>query len=278
MHNRFIQRNFNLSAASGSYDTHALIQRAMAEWLSETIEDRGPDQLEILEIGCGTGQFTELLIQRCPSSSILAMDMAPEMLEAAKKRLKATSDGQVPSVRFIQDDIESWIDNVPAASFDLIVSNACLQWLNNPMATLCGLKRLLRPRGRLMFTTFGDRTFRELHLSFHDAYLLQGLSPQRHTLRMQSMRQWEAWLSDCGFSDIRCNQSVQVKSYPTVRNFLHSVKAVGASASAANPPRYFLRRLFRDMYNIYEENYHLTDGIAVTYDLLRFQADSDSIN
>lgn len=270
MNSSLIQRRFNRSAAESLYDRNARVQLVMAEWLASTI-DRAPDRLDILEIGCGTGVLTELLAQQFPRSSITALDIAPAMLEAAEQRLLTSNPNGGPSVHWVQADIEAWAAKFFPASFDLIVSSACLQWLNHPGEALSSLKRLLRPGGRFVFTTFGDSTFRELHQSFDDAYRQQGQAPQRHGLKLHAKEQWQTWLIEGGFSEIQCQQSIQVQSYATVREFLHSVKSVGASASEANAAGGLSRRLLHDMFNIYEERFHLRDGIAATYEMLLMQ-------
>lgn len=271
MNSSLIQRRFNRSAAAGLYDTHARVQLVMAEWLARTI-DRASDRLDILEIGCGTGVLTELLAQQFPHSSITALDIAPAMLEAADQRLFKSNPNGRPSVHWVQADIEAWVANVFPATFDLIVSSACLQWLSRPGETLRSLKQLLRPGGRFVFTTFGESTFRELHQSFDDAYRLQGKVPQKHGLKLHSIEQWQTWLIEGGFSEIQCQQSIQVQGYATVSEFLHSVKSVGASASEANAARRLSRRLLHDMYTLYEEKFRMGNGIAATYELLLMQA------
>ncbi|MBW5448861.1 malonyl-ACP O-methyltransferase BioC [Cohnella sp. CFH 77786] len=267
-----IVRQFNRSAAAGSYDVHAHVQRVMAEWLIETVGG-GPDRLDVLEIGCGTGLFTELLAQRCPRSTITAIDIAPAMLAAAEERLAACQSvrSRIP-VRFVQADIEIWAGAAPPASFDFIVSNACFQWLARPGDTLRSLTRLLRPGGVLAFATFGPETFREMHQAFEEAYRLLGAEPRRHGLELHAAEQWTAWLNAGGYSDIHSRRDIRVEEHPAVRDFLHSVKSLGASASEASSSPGFLRRLFRDMFAVYEEKFRLRDGISATYELLLLQA------
>ena len=71
-----------------------------------------------VDIGCGPGNSTELLIARFPGAQVSALDSSLDMLAAARKRL--------PDVRFEQRAIEAWDD---AGPFDVILANAVLQWL-----------------------------------------------------------------------------------------------------------------------------------------------------
>lgn len=219
-----IKRQFNRSA-TGSYDTHAQVQGGMANRLTAYVKqrmvDRELDEINILEIGCGTGTLTEMLVHEWPNASITAIDMAPAMLQVAEKRicLSNTNDfdcskESVSRVRFLLGDVEKWAADVPASSFDLIVSNACFQWLSDPRQTLEHLKRILRAEGVLAFATFGPDTFQELHSSFYEAYHTIGIEPQRHGLSFQSADQWGELLSEAGFIDILCEQRCCKEEYP----------------------------------------------------------------
>lgn len=279
-----IRRRFDRSAAA-SYDIHARVQRSMADNLARSLEERlGPScgaagAPAILEIGCGTGNLTEKLLQVWPRASLTAIDLAPAMIEAAKRRLwpgnnKVLGDGEAaPWVRFLAADVEAWAAAAPDASFDLIVSNACFQWLSRPQVTLAHLRRLLRPGGTLAFTTFGPETFRELHEAFAAAYLALGVEPQRHGLSFCTEQGWRRWLTEAGFAHVRCERSLQTERYASVKDFLLSVKAVGASASEAQTAGTLgLRRLFSGMYHEYERRFSVPGGVAATYDLLRIEA------
>lgn len=264
-----VRHQFNRSAA-GLYDSHARVQRIMAGRLEKSLHgcmnESGPGGSSILEIGCGTGILTELLLNGWPNSFITALDIAPEMIKAAEQRVR--SAGQSARFRFLPADVETWAAKAPSASFDLIVSNACFQWLRSPKETLGFLRRLLRPGGMLAFTTFGPDTFRELHESFAEAYHANGMEPQRHGLSFQSAGQWQITLREAGFRSIQLDRSIEREKHASVRDFLHSVKAVGASSSEAASRGLGSRRLFTGMFKQYEDKFSIPGGVAATYELL----------
>ncbi|WP_336774457.1 malonyl-ACP O-methyltransferase BioC [Paenibacillus sp. MMO-58] len=269
-----VQRQFNRSA-EGSYDIHAEVQRTMAAELAESIikrNSRGKEtEPKMLEIGCGTGQFTELLLNQWPHVSITALDLAPAMINTAEQRFKSR---QSANIRFLQADVEIWVVEAPSDSYDLIVSNACFQWLSHPRQTISHLKRLLRKGGSLVFTTFGPNTFHELHQAFDEVYHANGMEPQRHGLSVLSPNQWEEMLMEAGFSTIYCQQETQKETYASPRDFLQTIKLMGASSSEAiqfdglSP-----RKLFNEMYKVYEEKFSMKDGIVATYELLLIKAE-----
>lgn len=280
-----IERQFNRSS-SGSYDQHANVQRMMADQLAAALKvldgARASAPIRrILEIGCGTGAVTSGLVDIWPTAVITALDIAPGMLRAAEQRIRCSQPAD-RDIHFIHADVEKWSAAAPSASFDLIVSGACFQWLKQPKMTLEHLRRLLRPGGMLVFTTFGPATFDELHESFLEVYREEGRQPQRHGLIFQSSAEWREMLVDSGFSHIQEDGLLQVETYPTPRDFLHTVKAMGASTSeAAVVPGISTRRLFASMYKVYASRFSVLGGVAATYELLMIQAmvpqkDSDS--
>lgn len=263
-----IRSRFNRSAA-GDYDAHAHVQRVMAASLAELFightERFRMEDARLLEIGCGTGALTLMLRNAWPTAGITALDLAPAMLEEAQRRLRS----EKPDVRFLNADVEAWTREALSGDFDLIVSNACFQWLAHPQETLRELKRLLRPGGALAFTTFGAQTFRELHTAFELSYRAQGLIPQRHGLPLRTAEEWQAMLAAAGLVNAECRRSVSIERYPTARDFLHSIKAIGASASEASPlAGVSQRRLFHDMYRRYEAQYGSPNGVSATYERL----------
>jgi len=90
------------------------------------------------DLGCGPGNSTELIVARYPDASIAGVDNAPDMIKAAKARL--------PGVRFELCAIEEWNEPGP---WDLIYSNATLQWVGGHETLLPKLAQRLTPGGSL---------------------------------------------------------------------------------------------------------------------------------
>lgn len=264
-----VERQFNKSAAD-SYDRHALVQRGMAGRLAASLADWKPAHtaktIEVLEIGCGTGSLTEMLLRERPDFTITAIDIAQAMVDMAGLRIE--SAGYADRARLLKANAEEWAAGQPGASYDLIVSSACFQWLSDPLKTAAELRRLLRPGGLLAFATFGPATFHELHESFAAAHRMYGTEPERHGLSFLSASDWTELLQRSGFSQIRSGQALHTETHAGVRDFLHSVKAAGAGASAASARGLGRRRLFSAMFQQYERRYAVPGGISATYELL----------
>jgi len=93
---------------------------------------------EVVDLGCGPGNSTELLAARFPGARVSGIDNSPSMLESARKRL--------PGVEFALADIAGW---QPATPPDLIYANAALQWVTGHEALFPRLFSLLAPGGVL---------------------------------------------------------------------------------------------------------------------------------
>lgn len=111
-----------------------------------------------LEIGCGTGYGVELILRRFGGTSIDAVDLDPERLAKAQRRLAAHIDAG--TVRLHQADGADlpW----PDAHFDTVFDFGIIHHIPTRRAAVAEVGRVLRPGGRFYFEEvtrqFIDRT------------------------------------------------------------------------------------------------------------------------
>jgi len=91
-----------------------------------------------VDVGCGPGNSTEQLLARYPHAAVSGIDSSPDMIAAAKKRL--------PALQFDVTDLTQWKTD---KSFDVILSNAVLQWVPDHKAVMQALMNKLSPGGSL---------------------------------------------------------------------------------------------------------------------------------
>ncbi|MFJ9340104.1 trans-aconitate 2-methyltransferase [Streptomyces sp. NPDC101733] len=108
----------------------------------------------IADLGCGPGNVTALLADRWPDARITGYDLSPEMLHrAAEEYAGPTSGGG--SLDFAHGDLASWL---PEETYDLIVSNAALQWVPSHPGSFAPWINGLRPGGTFAFQIPGNFT------------------------------------------------------------------------------------------------------------------------
>jgi len=93
---------------------------------------------QAVDLGCGPGNSTELLVQRFAGAAVVGVDNSEAMLASARERL--------PYARFEFGDIATW---QPALPPDLIYANAALQWVPDHEALIARLFAALAPGGVL---------------------------------------------------------------------------------------------------------------------------------
>lgn len=98
----------------------------------------GTNVVSAIDLGCGPGNSTQMLVERYPQASVSGLDSSADMIEAARKRL--------PNCDFSIEDIEAWDE---PRCFDVILANAVLQWLSHHASVLPRLVRRLNKAGSL---------------------------------------------------------------------------------------------------------------------------------
>jgi trans-aconitate 2-methyltransferase len=96
--------------------------------------------MQIVDLGCGTGELTSLLLDKFPNAEILGIDSSETMLEEAKNFASAT-------IRFEKRSIEEQL--VRNERYDLVFSNAAIQWLDDHKTLLPKIIKLVKPGGQL---------------------------------------------------------------------------------------------------------------------------------
>ncbi len=93
----------------------------------------------LLDIGCGTGELTAQLHKRMGIQETLGIDNSPAMLEKAEKWADE-------KLMFAQSDVESF---TPTQKFDVLFSNAALQWVDNHKTLFVKFLNWLEPLGQI---------------------------------------------------------------------------------------------------------------------------------
>ena len=92
----------------------------------------------IVDIGCGPGNSTQVLFERWPHADIIGLDNSQEMIAKAKS--------DYPERKWVLANVAHYD---PKRTFDIVFSNATLQWVQDHERLIPRLYRFLKPGGAL---------------------------------------------------------------------------------------------------------------------------------
>lgn len=93
----------------------------------------------MIDLGCGTGELTAHAHQQLKAQSTLGIDSSSQMLAECKKFESKT-------LSFKNENIRDWN---PQETFDIVISNAALQWCEGHDTLFNKIKNSLRPHGQM---------------------------------------------------------------------------------------------------------------------------------
>lgn len=161
-------RNSAIAARFGAraaiYDRHAHIQQAVAARLAQLLPARVRPR--VLEVGCGTGLFTQQLLGAYPDGRFVFTDLSQDMIGLCADQFRGIHarweimDAEQPDV---------------GGTFDVIAASMTLHWLADPVAAVERLTRMLAPGGVLLHATPAPEAFSEWRESLLEASGENGL-------------------------------------------------------------------------------------------------------
>jgi malonyl-CoA O-methyltransferase len=239
-----IIENFSRSAAE--YEKHAFLQMKMADELLASV--RMIKASKILDVGCGTGYLADQLAKSFPAAEVVGIDIAPGMIETAKVKYKqnnllfAVGDGEgLPFGR---------------AAFDLVVSNASLQWMSAP-AVFAEVNRVIIGGGRFFFSTFGPATLREMKLSGFRINQFDSIKSLKTAARGK-------------FKSITIGSSLVAMTFKSIKEIIFHLKEVGANTN--DRAKMNDKELFK-AFKKYNNEFKVNGQAKISYEIIFGQCD-----
>ena len=213
-----IQRHFDAKAIR--YESSAVLQRNVCDELLQRLELMTIQPSAVLDVGCGTGWGTQDLLRRYKKAKVLALDLSPEMLKQTKAK-----GGWFRKPELICADAEDI--PLPNESVDLVFSNLMLQWCDYKKV-FAEFKRILKPDGLLMFSTFGPDTLKELKQSWAQ------VDEYAHVNEFTDMHDLGDELIFAGLAEPVMDMDLVTLTYKDVMSVMRDLQAIGANTTLKN--------------------------------------------
>jgi malonyl-CoA O-methyltransferase len=241
--------------ASSSYEAAAILQSQVADELLSRLEPFDFSPNVILDLGAGTGRVSAELKRRYRSSTVIALDLAPGMLREAARHQRLFR-------RFERVCGDAARLPLASASVDIVFSNLMLQWCDPLDDALSEVRRVLKPQGHFLFSTFGPDTLNELRTAWAE------VDTHNHVNRVLDVHDVGSALMRVGLLEPVLDVDRHQVTYKDAVTLMRDLKSIGARNETAGRPRTLLGRAhLQRVFKAYES--FRTDGrLPATYEVV----------
>lgn len=205
----------SFSKAAAQYDACALLQQEVGRRLLERLDYVKLEPALVVDLGCGTGALIRELEKRYKKARLIGVDLAPGMVEFAKKQC-----GWFSRQEFMVGDAEAL--PFTDGSVDLIFSSLAIQWCADLDRVFSEAKRVLKPGGLFMFTTLGPDTLKELRAAW------RAVDGYTHVNAFMDMHDLGDGLVRAKLADPVMDVEHLTLTYGDVRDLMRDLKGIGA--------------------------------------------------
>lgn len=203
--------------AADRYSDHDYLQAEVAQRLLERLDGLKFAPKTIVDLGCGPGVHTKALSQRFADARVLAMDWSLPMLK------RAGAERGWLRKRFERIAADGNALPLAESSVDLLYSNLMLPWCADLPATLNSFRRVLKPGGLVLFSTFGPDTLIELQEAWSK------VDDQPHVNRFADVQTIGDSMMRAGFGEPVLDTDWITTTHTNPRTLLDGLKAIGAT-------------------------------------------------
>ena len=211
-----IKYYFNKGAEN--YDKYSFVQKEICNhlilMLSKYIKlNNISDNIQGLELGCGTGEFSKLLSNMLKFNKLHLIDISEKMINLAKKKNKKKN------CSFEVCDFDNFSR---FSKFNFIFSNMSLHWSKNFEKLLKRILNGLKVDSIFLISFLNSSSFS--YFRFLESSNIQVIN------KLPSIQEFQNILDNKKFF-IDENEFTINKTYPNALNFLRDLKKIGANGS-----------------------------------------------
>jgi malonyl-CoA O-methyltransferase len=241
--------------ASEGYDRAAALQTRVRDELIERLRFFKLTPHVALDLGTGTGQGAQALRAAYRRALVVALDSAPGMLRAARRRSGIFR-------RFERILADAARLPLATASVDLVFSSLMLQWCNDLARPLAEARRVLSPGGLFACSTFGPDTLHELRAAWAE------VDGDSHVNRFLDLHDVGDALMHAGFAEPVLDVERVVLTYTDTTALMRDLKAIGAHNATRGRPRGLTGRVRMEKMRAAYERFRRDGRLPASFEVL----------
>ncbi|MEE8559134.1 MAG: methyltransferase domain-containing protein [Alphaproteobacteria bacterium] len=251
--------------AARNLGDHDFLLGEVGKRLCERLEDIKREFPVALDLGCHGGALGGLLAGRSGIETLIQCDLSPAMA----KRAFEENRGLAPSLA-ADEEFLPFADE----SFDLILSDLSLHWVNDLVGALIQIRRTLKPDGLFIGAMLGGETLRELREALMEAELIHegGASPRISPF--VDVRDAGDLLQRAGFALPVADCDTITVTYGNALSLMRDLRGMGeANAVRARRNAFTRRTTLMAAAALYEKKHAGADGrIPATFQVVYLSA------
>lgn len=216
----------------------------------------------VLDVGCGPGNSTHVLRRRYPCAYILGTDSSENMIARARQ--------SYPQENWQVLSAPDGFRRLPC-DFDVVFSNACIQWIPRHPALISAMMELLRPGGTLAVQVpmnFHEPVHRIIHTVIHLGKW-SGLLPQKRIYHTLAPEEYYAHLSAIS-SNVSIWQTIYYHSMDSAEDILDWYRGTGLRPYLEQLPAGKKEELEEDILTLLRQEYPMQENGKIIYRFPRF--------
>ena len=237
--------------AAAGLAAHDFLLREAGERLVDRLADIRRRFPVALDLGCHDGRLAEQIGERGGIERLVRSDLSPAMAGRAAGR-------GLPGEALVADE-----ERLPFApeSFDLVLSNLSLHWVNDLPGCLLQVRRILKPDGLFLASMLGGESLVELREVLLEAELATSGGASPRVSPMAGLGDAAGLLQRAGFALPVADADLITVTYEDAFRLMADLRGMGeTNATLARERRFTRRRLLFDAASRYRERFSGADG------------------